>query len=283
MENRIKKTKSNQLNISIVIPTYNRSDLAINLAQQIRQLYTKKYQIIIVDQENHNQPDEKIIKELNIEYFNLPNANTSLAKNKGIETAQGDIVVFFDDDVEITNITLTSHLKAYKDPNVVGVAGRVINDGEVIPSKSQVETGISNYMATKFVYKFWSTKKQIVDFVYGCNMSFRKKILDSVGGFDIEFPKIFEEVDLSMRVKKMGEIIFEPEALVYHHKAKSGGIRKDEEQKANLIYKNYGHFIAKHVPFPFSVITILIRSISALKTNKSAVFSLFSGYKNYFF
>jgi len=41
MENRIKKTKSNQLNISIVIPTYNRSDLAINLAQQIRQLYTK--------------------------------------------------------------------------------------------------------------------------------------------------------------------------------------------------------------------------------------------------
>lgn len=282
MENSIKETQSDELTLSIVIPTYNRPHLAVNLARQIRKFHSKKYQIVIVDQKNANPLDEKILQELAIDYYNLPKANTSIAKNKGINVAQGNIIIFFDDDVEITDRTIDAHLNAYTDLAVCGVAGRVINDGEEIPVASHVETGVSNFLATKFVYKFWSTKQQLVDFVYGCNMSFKKKTLKTIEGFDENFPKIFEEVDLSRRIKQEGNIIFVPEALVFHHKAKGGGIRKDEKQKEQLIYRNYGYFIAKQVPFPFSLITLFLRTGTALQTYPPAIFSLFKGYKEYF-
>lgn len=262
---------------TIIIPTFNRQILALNLAKQIRSIH-KTVQIIIIEQEAVEVLSDKVLGSLNITYCDLEKANSATAKNKGIAEAKEDIIIFFDDDVEITKDTIPAHLKAYEDPQVIGVAGRVINDGESIPEKTDVITGKTNFLATKFLYQFWSTKKQEVDFVYGCNMSFRKSALKKISGFDEKFSKIFDEVDLSRRVKKIGQILFEPEALVYHHKAKSGGIRKDEEQKEDLVFRNYGYFIAKHVMFPFSIVTLVLRTITALKTHPPAVFSLLNGF-----
>lgn len=261
---------------SIVIPTYKRTNLALNLAESILKLHPD-IEIIIVDQENNLPPKKNDLA--GIKYFNLKKANTSAAKNLGWQKSQGEVVIFFDDDVEITKQTIDEHLKAYQDKNVVATAGRVINDGEKIPKNTLVETGKTNLLGTKFSYFFWSTKKQNVDFPYGCNMSFRRTILEKVKGFDEKFPKIFEEVDLGYRVKKFGQIRFVPDALVYHHKAKSGGIRPEEKlNKQKLIFENYGRYLAKNVCFPLSFISLLIRTITALKINIKVVGNLWRGY-----
>ncbi|MDO8611143.1 MAG: glycosyltransferase family 39 protein, partial [bacterium] len=179
--------------------------------------------------------------------------------------------------------TIINHLKSYENPEVIGVAGRVINDNESIPKNTDVETGKTNMFGLKFLYQFWSTKKQNVDFVYGCNMSFRKSILIKVKGFDIRFPKIFEEVDLSYRIKKLGHIIFEPDALVFHHKAKTGGIRPEENQnKQKLIFSNYGHYLAKNISFPLSLISFIIRIRSALNISIQTSISFVYSYLAYF-
>lgn len=219
------------------------------------------------------------IKKLKIDYHHLPIANSSIAKNTGIKHAKGEIIIFFDDDVEVTKDTISNHLKQYADQNIVGIAGRVINDNEIVPKNTDAETGKTNWLGTKFSYQFWSTKKQTVDFVYGCNMSFRKSALDQIDGFDENFPKIFEEVDLSKRIRKYGSINFEPETLVYHHKAPSGGIRPEEKNNKNkLIFENYGRYLAKNVLFPFSLITLFLRTVSALKISTSTVGTLHQGY-----
>jgi len=274
----LQKEKPKLPSATIVIPTYQRTHLALKLAKQIR-LYHPNLQIVIVDQENQATKDEKEINKYHIEYHQLDKANTSVAKNLGIVKAKGEIVIFFDDDVEITKDTINNHLKQYTDNKIVGVAGRVINDSDKIPTNTDVETGKTNWLGTRFIYQFWSLKKQIVDFVYGCNMSFRKSTLDQIGGFDENFPKVFEEVDLSARLKKHGDIIFEPDALVYHHKAPSGGIRPEEKNNKNkLIFENYGHYLAKNVLFPFSLITLFLRTVTAIKISISTVGALYKGY-----
>jgi len=263
---------------AVVIPTFKRPGLALRLARQIRR-YHSKLQIVIVDQENLHPPDRETLAQLAVEYHNLKRANTSAAKNLGIKQARGEVVIFFDDDVEITKETINDHLGQYSDQKIVGVAGRVVNDGEIVPKDTSVKTGVTNCFGTQFLYRFWSTKKQTVDFVYGCNMSFRRTILNQIKGFDEAFPKIFEEVDLSRRAKKYGKIIFAAAALAYHHKAPGGGIRPEEKlNKQKLIFENYGRYLAKNVVFPLSIVSLGIRTITALKRSVPIALSLHKGY-----
>lgn len=272
------------LSASIIIATYNRPGLAVNLVKQIRK-YHPEIEIIIVDQENSSGINSPDIEKCRIKYFNLEKANSSVAKNRGVMEATGDIVIFFDDDVEITKTTIKEHLNAYKDKNVVGVAGRVINDGEKIPENTAVETGKTNFFGLRFLQQFWSTKKQYVNFPYGCNMSYRRDAIIKAGMFDIKLSKIFEEIDLGIRIsRKLGKIIFSPETLVYHHKASSGGIRQDEKaNKERLVFKNYGYYLAKNVIFPFSLISLLARTRTLLLKHPFALKDFYQSYFYYFF
>lgn len=275
MENGNKKATKK---LSVVIATYNRPKAAYNLALQIRQLESDA-QIIIVDQMNTAQCETAKLSANNIEYINLETPHLTQARNAGLNKAVGDIVLYLDDDVELTKNTLSEHIKAYSDPDIIGVAGRVINDGEMVPQVSSVETGKTNFLKTFFLQQFWSTKKQRVDFPYGCNMSYRTPILKKIGGFDGFFSRIFDEIDMGLRIQKEGKMLFVPNALVYHHKAKNGGIRHDEEQKKHeLIFKNYGHIIKKHVPFPIFLITLTLRTATALKHGLKPVVALYRGF-----
>jgi len=248
---------------SVVIPTYNRRGLAKNLKKQILK-FTPEVEVIIIDQSDSSTP------------------NTSQAKNQGIAQAVGDVIIFFDDDVEITPNTIKAHLLEYKDPQVLAVAGRVINDGEAVPKDTDVETGEMNSLGTSFVKNFWGEKRQSVVHPYGCNWSVRKSVLKKVGGFDILLPpplSSFEEIDLGLRVSQIGLMIFSPKALVYHHRAPSGGTRVDRVTRNKLYYQSYGRLIKKHIKFPLFLVSIAILKIRILK---EAPYSLISFTKGLF-
>src|SRR3989339_99074 len=249
------------MNISVVIPTYKRPGLAENLKQQIL-LYFPNCEVLIIDQSDSSEP------------------NTSRAKNEGMKKSTGEIVIFFDDDVEITKETISAHVREYENPNVVGVSGRVINDGESVPSSSDVVTGETNNYLTKFNKSFWSTRKQTVEFVYGCNMSFRRKVLLAVSGFDEKWPtplSAFEEIDLSFRVGKLGLISFSPSALVYHHRAVSGGTRLDQKSRNDQYYLSYGRLVSKHVTFPFSLVSFAVIVVRIMKESPSSISHFLTG------
>lgn len=266
---------------SVVIPTYNRPQLAFIAAQTIRKFH-KDIEITIIDQQSSSAIDLKETNKIGVHYINLSHINTSLAKNAGIKKSTGKIIFFFDDDVEITADTIPSHLKAYSDDAVVGTSGRVFNDGEEIPSNTDVETGMTNILGTKFSLQFWSSKEQYIDFPYGCNMSFKKEILEKVHGFDPNFPKIFEEIDLGIRISRnYGKIKFVPKALVYHHKASSGGTRTDPQNKQRMVYYHYGMYLSKNVPFPLSFISLALRTKTVLSEAPYAIGELWKGFFKY--
>src|SRR3989344_7502987 len=221
----LQKGTSEKQIASVIIASFKRPGLAMRLVKNIRQ-FEPDIQIIIIDQENSSEVVWADVEKYHVTYLTLDKANTSRAKNRGIQAALGEIVIFFDDDCEVTPDTIKKHLETYsQSKDIVGVAGRVINDDDTVPSDTAVDTGQTNFLATKFLMQFWSTKPQSVDFPYGCNMSFKKDVLDKINGFDERFPKIFEEIYLAKRARKHGTIKFVPEALAYHHKAPSGGTR----------------------------------------------------------
>lgn len=88
-----------------------------------------------------------------------------------------------------------------------------------------------------------------VDFATGCSSIFPAKVLKEVGLFDKRYFMYFEDVDLSLRIKKLGyKVLFQPKGIVWHKVAQSSGIGSDLNDY--FISRNRLLFGYKYVPLP---------------------------------
>ena len=241
--------------ITVVTGTLNRPQVVLQLIKQLKNVAkTIPLQVIVVDQstqDNYVALAEKFPKASNFMLVHFDKPNTCKYLNFGWQQARAPIVLYLDDDVTITDTTIQSHIDAYLNPAVRGVAGRVINDGEEVSTDAQV--GKILWWGASFTKHFSYAQQTYVDYPYGCNMSFRRDTLVQVGGFDERLaPPIyaFNEVDLGYRVSRRWKhsLVFAPGALVYHHRYPRGGTRNDfevTEMKQSNNY-NYGYFVGKN-------------------------------------
>src|SRR3989338_5050764 len=234
--------------ITIVIGTLNRPKVVLSLIHQLEKAAKKIPLEVIV----FNQGIKfTFINKNNFILVHLEKPNTCKYLNLGWKMSKSPIVLYLDDDVTITEKTITSHIEAYDNPSIQAVTGRVINDDENISLDPQV--GKILWFGAVFTKNFSYEKQAFVDFPYGCNMSFRKISLEKVGGFDERLaPPIysFNEIDIGYRISKRwhNAIVFKPEALVYHHRYKSGGTRNNftQEEIFHGNQFNYGYFLGKN-------------------------------------
>jgi len=267
MANSEKETASAP-QITIVTGTLNRPQVVLQLVNQLVD-ESKKIQIevIVVDQslpENYSQLQSEFPKLNNFSLVHFDKPNTCKYLNYGWKNAKAPIVLYLDDDVTITEKTIQTHINAYENKNIHAVAGRVINDGEMISIDERV--GKILWYGAEFTKNFNYEKPTYVDFPYGCNMSFRRQTLEEIGGIDEKLsPPVyaFNEVDLGYRISKKWKdsILFAPEALVYHHQYKRGGTRNDFELKevARSNNFNFGYFIGKNFSWIENLIFLLRR------------------------
>ena len=60
---------------------------------------------------------------------------------------------------------------------------------------------------------------QVAEHIPGCNMAFRREVLEAINGFDPQFRKAGDDVDICWRLQHEGLLItFAPGAFVWHHR-----------------------------------------------------------------
>ena len=93
--------------VSVIIPTYKRSDYLIRALNSVLMQSYSNIEIVIVDDNDPGSEYRKKTKEkinnykdlAKIQYIeNLKNLGGALARNEGIKAAQGEYVAFLDDD-----------------------------------------------------------------------------------------------------------------------------------------------------------------------------------------
>ncbi len=121
---------------SVCIATHRRPDLLRNLLNSlVAQVISEdvKLEIIIVD----NDPDESARSvyrqfrntgQFEFHYFTQPIKNISLTRNKAVEKATGEFMLFIDDDEVASPEWTAMLLKAMEDFDADGVFGRVISN-----------------------------------------------------------------------------------------------------------------------------------------------------------
>ena len=216
------------INISVIIPTYNRKNtLKKCLNAVFNQTYPKTdYEVIAIDDGSTDGTEELVNSLLNdspcvLRYFKQENKGPAAARNVGIKNAYGKIILFIGDDIIVTSTLLNEHVKWHKEyPNDnVAVLGYVTWSPEIkiTPFMRWLENGGPQF-------HFWQIKDKVeVDtqkYFYTSNISLKRKfLLENNGFFDEEFPyAACEDIELGYRLKKKGLILnYNKDAIGHHH------------------------------------------------------------------
>jgi glycosyltransferase involved in cell wall biosynthesis len=135
------------------------------------------------------------------------------ARTTAAELATGDLLAFLDDDATASASWLRVLTRPYSDLSVVAVGGAPVPTYEVprprwIPFECNWVFGCA--------YRGLPTRLAPVDHLIGANMSVRREVLMSWGGFQSDN---HDDMDLSHRaIHAFGPsaVLFEPEATVHH-------------------------------------------------------------------
>lgn len=115
------------------------------------------------------------------------------------------------------------------------------------------------------------------DFISGCSMFIRKRILKKIGLFDERFFAYFEDVDLSIRANKAGNgCFYHPEAIVYH---KGGVINSPESfyyfnRNRFLLVKKHATLSDKLYFYPFIIKNIGFQILRLMRSHKNLYLNL---------
>jgi GT2 family glycosyltransferase len=230
---------SNPPFISVIIPTYGREEVLCNsLAQVLAQTYPA-FETIVVDQTQTHTPEttaylQQLASSGKIRLYSVNWASLPAARNYAIERAQGEILLFLDDDVELPPGFLAAHAKNYQaNPEIGAVAGRVFDRMKLAESgdAKRIETlppeAMDPGIAWYYIDLVHTVKPQQVLTARGCNMSFRRDLFELYGlRFDERFQgsAVREESDFCLHIRQTGlKIWYDPEAHLIHLGEETGG------------------------------------------------------------
>jgi len=111
------------MNFDVVIATMNRPKSLCRLVNQILDCNTKPSNIIIVDSSDKRNID--ITKRYLVRYFHTKRKNQPYQRYKGFLESKKDILIFFDDDIEIINKNCFSEILSCYQNDIVAVQPKI--------------------------------------------------------------------------------------------------------------------------------------------------------------
>jgi glycosyltransferase involved in cell wall biosynthesis len=207
----------NQVDVSVVIPTYNRSALLREAVQSVLgQISSSPFEIVIVD--NNSQDDtETVARALvdahpgKIHYVRETEQGNAHARNRGVRTARGPIIAFIDDDVAVESDwlpTLIQTLDSHSDLSFVG--GRVLPQWSGPPPSWLTPDhwsplALLDYGPEEFIISGDNPRGLLT-----ANIAFRRSVFDEVGWFSPHLQRVkniigsMEDTEFLLRVCRSG-------------------------------------------------------------------------------
>ncbi len=138
------------MKISIIIPTYNRYDSLKQMLQALaEQDYPKDaYEVFVVDDGSKDNTAE-IANEafpFALHYVRQENAGATVARNRAADMAQGELLVFLDDDIHVVPGFLTAFAQAHQTDRLIAVGYLLPMEREGMSIFEQMQVPEANLM-----------------------------------------------------------------------------------------------------------------------------------------
>ncbi len=200
--------------LSVIIPAHGRSDLLIRCLQSLDQSKDLEYEVCVID-DGSGLSENEIRSKSNVSYpliwrsFPAPKGR-SAARNEGIRSTSGEIIVFLDSDMESRKGFLEAHLNIHRKYTRSAAVGRILwpEGGSFL-----------RYIGTRGATKLNSGDTVPPWYFVTGNASIERNNLPSQEPFDETIPGWGgEDLDLGIRLRSSGVTFnFTPEAISYHN------------------------------------------------------------------
>ena len=259
--------------VSVIIPTYNRNIIVLETLEHFNNQSIKNFELIVIDQTQN--PDNRLIdftsEIFNYIYIKIEEVGLPNARNVAANKANGEILIFVDDDVIPDPTLIEKYIFEYNkhpQPNII-IGGKVIEYDSIIMNDDLTINGgrITFYGKTK--KNFSSDKYGNCHWVVGCNFSVRKCFLLEIGGFDKNYKgnAILEDCDFCFNAKKYGgRVLFSPKPMLVHLRAPTGGTRQSNSSQG-MFYRSHNtvYFFRKYGRYRFLLFVFIYLNSVALK------------------
>lgn len=203
-----------KVTLSVIIPVYNSYALLKLCLKALKNSDITPDEVIIVD-DGSTQELKSMTQEDKIKWIRIENGpkGPAYARNRGVEIAKSEILVFIDSDVMVHPDTLHLIQKKFQQDTTLSAIFGSYDDSPVAKGiVSQFRNLLHHYIHQQNggkAYTFWA----------GCG-AIKKKIFKELGGFNQTYQRpSIEDIELGYRLSLKGHLIeLCPEIQVTHLK-----------------------------------------------------------------
>jgi glycosyltransferase involved in cell wall biosynthesis len=202
----------------IVITKNNAKTIEDCIVSLVNQTYPKEnYEVIFVDGRSGDGTEEVIKKYMRtcqlLKLFYEDYGTMGYARNLGVRKSKGEIIAFTDGDAVLPENWIESIVNRFRENALVAVGG--------------LDILISSSGSSRIIDSWRRLKKTVgikaIPHIKTVNFAIRRDALVSCGGFDLRLSHL-DEGELLARLyakTKTNGILYDPEIVVYHKRAKS--------------------------------------------------------------
>lgn len=228
--------------ISVIIPAYNSETTIQETIESVQKQTFSDFEIIVIDDGSQDGTVE-LVKSLvklepRLKIFCYENAGVAVARNRGIELAQGEFISLLDADDLWTPNKLELQLKALKNHPKAGVAYSWTNPID--------EQGKILFLGTRPVWEgnVYGELLQTNFISNGSNILVRREAIESIYGFPSDFP-IASDWDFYLKLAFKWSFVVVPQyQILYRQRSNSMSSNIEALMQANLAVLEKAYEIA---------------------------------------
>lgn len=255
------------LALSIIIVNWNSKDFLrkclISIEAEVGSL---AYEVIVIDNASYDRSDQMVASEFPLVRFmqSEENLGFSRANNLAFSQSRGRNILFLNPDTEIQGSALQELIHVIETAPKAGFVGaKLLNSDHSLQTTciTAIPSIINQALASNLLRRYFprlqiwgmqplftaSPKISTVEAISGACMMCKRLVLDEIGCFTTDYFMYSEDIDLCIKVKEAGFLIYyAPEAVVVHHGGKSSSAHSQSNFSSVMKCESLAKFFARH-------------------------------------
>ena len=237
--------------VSIIIPT---KDLADTLDTCLKSIFTlttyPNYEVIVIDNGSTEATTAQCLdywqsqqpERFHYYGYDIP-FNYSQINNYGVSKAQGDYLLFLNNDTEVISADWVEAMVEQAQRESIGAVGGLLlypddtiqHAGVILGLFDLAGHGHQNYQAGEPGYISQIVSTNNYSAVTAACMMCRRDVFEAVGGFETQLAIAFNDVDFCLKLVSQGyRNVYLPHVVLYHYESKSRGYEDNPEKQARF-------------------------------------------------
>jgi len=233
--------------ISISIACYNNLGFTKQCLESVFR-NTEDYELIVIDNASTDGTFEYVKnlmdsgKPITL-IQNDKNAGFAYAHNQALKESKGEYFVALNNDTICLKNWLSEMIKPFSDPKIAIVGSKLLMPGSRNVQHAGVfflDNGIPYHSHLGEGDNEFTSISRIVPAVTGACFIMKTDLMRELGGFDTAYINGWEDIDLCLKVRKLGyNIFYQATSVLYHYEGQTEGRLNNDNDNRRLFLSRW--------------------------------------------